>query len=30
MFVIMEVLLPIAFILGVGVLIGFRLGRKYG
>jgi hypothetical protein len=30
MFVIFEVLLPIAFVLGVGMLIGFRLGRKYG
>jgi hypothetical protein len=30
MFVIMEVLLPVAFLVGVGVLIGFRMGRRYG
>jgi hypothetical protein len=30
MFVIFEILLPIAFIFGCGLLVGIRLGRKYG
>jgi hypothetical protein len=30
MFVIFEVLLPIAFIFGLGLLAGFKLGQKHG
>ena len=30
MFIIFEVLLPVAFLVGVGMLIGFRMGRRYG